>query len=96
MVACGVGVSFRRHQSPFHRHTRPQLDGGKVWRFSAYFNGLLGAGAAAVWLVDPKTKTVTIYGADRKAAILTSTDTLTGGDLLPCFSMPIASLFARL
>ena len=56
----------------------------------------LNAGTAAVWVVDPKTQTVTIYGADRKAAILTSTDTLSGGDLLPGFSVPVADLFARL
>ena len=56
----------------------------------------LNAGTAAVWVVDPKTQTVTIYGADRKAAILTSTDTLSGGDLLPGFSVPVAELFARL
>ena len=31
----------------------------------------LSAGCAGVWVVDPKSQTVTVYGADRKAAILT-------------------------
>jgi Uma2 family endonuclease len=53
----------------------------------------LNAGTAALWIVDPKTETVTIYGPDRKAAMAASTDTLSGGDLLPGFSVPVAELF---
>jgi Uma2 family endonuclease len=53
----------------------------------------LNAGSVAVWIVDPKTQTVTVYGADRKAVMLTSCDVLTGGDLLPGFSTPVAELF---
>ena len=49
--------------------------------------------ARRVWVVDPKTQTVTVYGADRRAAILTSADTLTGGELLPGFSTPVAGIF---
>ena len=53
----------------------------------------LAAGCASVWVVDPKTQTVTVYGADRKAVMLTSADMLTGGDLLPGFSAPVAGIF---
>jgi Uma2 family endonuclease len=53
----------------------------------------LTAGCAAVWIVDPKSQTVTVYGADRRAATLTSGDTLTGGDLLPGFSASVAGIF---
>jgi Uma2 family endonuclease len=53
----------------------------------------LNAGSAAVWVVDPKTRTVMVYGADRRAVMLTSVDVLTGGDLLPGFSTPVAELF---
>jgi Uma2 family endonuclease len=53
----------------------------------------LGAGCALVWVVDPKTKTVTVYGADRRAMMLTSADVLTGGELLPGFSSPVAGIF---
>jgi Uma2 family endonuclease len=53
----------------------------------------LDAGCKAVWVVDPQTQTVTIYGADRKVAIFGSTDALTGGDLLPGFSTPLAAIF---
>ncbi len=54
----------------------------------------LAAGSAAVWVVDPKTKTVTVYGADRRAVMLTSSESISGGDLLPGFSVPVAGVFA--
>jgi Uma2 family endonuclease len=54
----------------------------------------LGAGCWSVWVVDPKTHTVTVYGADRKAIVLKSTDTLTGGDLLPGLDIHVADIFA--
>ena len=53
----------------------------------------LGAGCHAVWVIDPKTCTVTVYHSSRKAMILTATDTLDGGDLLPGFHMPVARIF---
>jgi len=53
----------------------------------------LNAGCTAIWVVDPKTQTVTVYGADRRAVILTSADMLTGSDLLPGFSAPVAGIF---
>jgi Uma2 family endonuclease len=54
----------------------------------------LDAGCRAVWVVDPATRTVTIYRDSREAVILTSTDTLSGGELLPGFSAAVARFFA--
>ena len=48
----------------------------------------LGAGSAAVWVADPKTQTVMVYGADRKA------ESIAGGDLLLGFSASVAGFFA--
>jgi Uma2 family endonuclease len=53
----------------------------------------LGAGCTSVWLVDPKTQTVTVYGVNRWAVIFTSAEMLHGGDLLPGFSTPVAGIF---
>jgi Uma2 family endonuclease len=53
----------------------------------------LDAGCKSVWVVDPKTQTVTVYGADRKVAIFGSADALTGDDLFPGFSTPVAAIF---
>jgi Uma2 family endonuclease len=53
----------------------------------------LNAGCTSVWVVDPKTQTVMVYGADRKAIMFTSADVLTGGELLPGFNSPVAGIF---
>ena len=54
----------------------------------------LAAGCLAVWVVDPKKQTVTVYDNNHTVVRLRSTDTLSGGDLLPGFSVPVADLFA--
>jgi len=53
----------------------------------------LGAGCRAVWVIDPKTRTVTVYDDSRNAVILAATDTLDGGDLLPGFHRLVAEIF---
>jgi Uma2 family endonuclease len=49
-------------------------------------------GVEVVWVVDPETKTVTIYS---KTGVkkLTEKNTLTGGDVLPGFRCKVADLF---
>lgn len=54
----------------------------------------LEAGTALVWLVYPRTQTVTVYRSLTDIEILTSEDTLTGGDLLPGFSVSLKEIFA--
>ena len=54
----------------------------------------LAAGCRSVWVVDPKTQTVSVYRPDRKAIVLKSTDTLTDADLLPGFAAAVAEIFA--
>jgi Uma2 family endonuclease len=54
----------------------------------------LEAGCEAVWVVDPKTRTIAMYRSDGKATILKTTDTLDGGDLLPGLQIPVANVFA--
>jgi Uma2 family endonuclease len=46
-----------------------------------------------VWVVDPKTQTVTVHHPDRRATVLQSTDTLTDVELLPDFSTAVAEIF---
>jgi Uma2 family endonuclease len=49
-------------------------------------------GVEVVWVIDPESKTVTIYS---KTCVkkLTEKDTLTGGDVLPGFRCKVADLF---
>jgi Uma2 family endonuclease len=53
----------------------------------------LGAGSALVWLIYPRTQTATVYRSLTDIEILTIEDTLTGGDLLPGFSVSLKEIF---
>lgn len=53
----------------------------------------LVCGTKLIWIVEPKTRTVTIYRADGSAAILDDSETLDGEDVIPGFLMPLKALF---
>jgi Uma2 family endonuclease len=46
-----------------------------------------------VLVVDPRKRTVHIHTPDGKVQLLTEADELTGGDVLPGFRVPVASIF---
>lgn len=54
----------------------------------------LGAGCRGVWVVDPRTRTVTVYRSPHQAVVLSESETLTDEDLLPGFRLPVAEIFA--
>jgi Uma2 family endonuclease len=53
------------------------------------------SGTRLAWIVDPATRTVAVYvqASDTPAAILTESDVLDGGTVLPGFTMPVSELF---
>ncbi|ABU57795.1 Uma2 family endonuclease [Roseiflexus castenholzii] len=53
----------------------------------------LEAGARMVWIVRPRTRTVTVYHSLRAVQVLRPGDLLDGGDVLPGFAVPVAALF---
>ena len=53
----------------------------------------LQAGVRVVWVVDPNSRTVTIFRPDANAVTLDDTMTIDGGEVLPDFSAPIADFF---
>lgn len=53
----------------------------------------LHAGAVAVWVVNPRRRTVTVYHAGQPPGIRTEAGTLDGETLLPGFALGVASLF---
>jgi Uma2 family endonuclease len=55
----------------------------------------LAAGARAVWVVWPNTRTVTVHRPGRKPHTLREEDTLTGEDILPGFACPVAKVFGK-
>lgn len=54
----------------------------------------LDAGCQAVWVIDPRSRTVTTYGPGGAAQTLRGSDRLTGGDVVPGFEAVAADLFA--
>jgi len=54
----------------------------------------LDAGCRAVWVVDPKTRTVAVHHNRREITVLSDSDTLDGGEIIPGFRVPVADLFA--
>jgi Uma2 family endonuclease len=51
------------------------------------------AGVKLIWVADPRKRTVRAYRSLKNVRVFTARDTLTGGDILPGFSVPVASLF---
>ena len=54
----------------------------------------LEAGAAMVWVVDPKLRAVTVYRPFTDSVTLTAGDTLDGGDVVPGFQIAVSEIFA--
>jgi Uma2 family endonuclease len=55
------------------------------------------AGTRLAWIVDPVHRTVEVYTSpDKPDEMLTAEQTLTGGDVLPGFTLELRALFAEL
>jgi Uma2 family endonuclease len=53
----------------------------------------LDAGCRAVWLVDPRTRTVTVYRSRTQIAVFGVGQQLSGDDVVAGFQMPVAEIF---
>ena len=51
------------------------------------------AGCSLVWIVEPRTRTVTVYRSLSDIALLRESDLLEGGDLIPGFTLTVATIF---
>jgi len=54
----------------------------------------LQAGAGAVWVVDPESRTVVVHERLRDPVVLRDTDLLRGGDVVPLFTLPVRDVFS--
>lgn len=59
-------------------------------KINEYFAG----GARMVWVVNPKSKTVTVYGSPSDASTLDENDMLDGGNVVRGFQIAVAEIFA--
>jgi Uma2 family endonuclease len=56
----------------------------------------LQGGTRQVWIVRPEQRTVTVFSADAPERTFMIDETLDGGDIVPGFTLPLASIFGRL
>jgi Uma2 family endonuclease len=59
---------------------------------SEYF----AAGVRLVWMIDPRTRTATVFTGPEQSTALDESQTLDGGTVLPGFLLPLRELFAEL
>jgi Uma2 family endonuclease len=53
----------------------------------------LDAGCRAVWVADPRTRTVTVYRSRSDIVVLGESETRSDGDLLPNFKLSVSEVF---
>lgn len=67
--------------------------GNRVGELQERVKGYLDAGVRLVWVIDPSSRTATTYRTCGEARLLGAEDALEGGDVLPGFRLPLATLF---
>ena len=53
------------------------------------------AGVRLVWYIDPRTRSARSYTAENQSVEITESESLSGGDVLPGFELPLRELFAE-
>jgi len=53
------------------------------------------AAVRLIWIINPVARTVHVYGANLRGAVLRGEDALDGADVLPGFSCPLREIFAK-
>ena len=66
-----------------------------AWEVDMKVTEYLQAGVRLVWVFYPDTRTVWVSRADGQAARLGASETLSGADVLPGFTCPVADVFPR-
>jgi Uma2 family endonuclease len=65
----------------------------RIYELEEKIDDYLAAGARAVWVVNPKRRTVTVQHPNVSPIVLTESDRLDGGEILPGFSISVAEIF---
>lgn len=60
-------------------------------KLKEYFLG----GVKLVWIIDPEKRTAEVYTAPDKVTAIPADGALDGGEVLPGFTLPLATLFAK-
>jgi Uma2 family endonuclease len=67
-----------------------------AWEIDLKVTEYLQAGVPRLWVFYPDTRTVSVYRPNGQGARLSPTETLSGEDVLPGFTCPVAEVFPRL
>ena len=67
--------------------------GDRAAKIAAKTQTWLTQGARQVWIVDPEKRTIAIHHRDGQVAVLSETDILSGGDLVPGFACRVGEIF---
>jgi Uma2 family endonuclease len=70
-------------------------EGNTPQEMSRKLDDYFGAGVRLVWFVDLRTRTVEVFTGRKSSKRLGEQETLTGGKVLPGFSLPLKELFAE-
>lgn len=54
----------------------------------------LNAGVRMVWVVEPRTRAITVYTPDRDAHVYMEGETIDSGDVLPGFTLSVSDVFS--
>ncbi len=54
----------------------------------------LSSGVRSIWIVEPATKTVTIYRSHQDVIVFTQDQEIEGGDVIPGFRIKVSEIFA--
>lgn len=65
-----------------------------TYEVSRKVDGYLAAGVRLVWVLDPSNRSVAIYRQSGAYSLLSSTEELTGEDVIPGFRCQLSELFA--
>lgn len=66
----------------------------RVSEVLAKVHSWLAVGCRMVWVVDPPTRTVTVYRPQNRVALFGASDSLSGEDVLPGFQLPLVEVFS--
>lgn len=71
-------------------------EGNTPKEMSRKLDDYFDSGVRLVWFVDARKRTVEVFVARQESTVLREHQTLTGGRVLPGFSLPLSELFAEL
>lgn len=58
-------------------------------------NDYFTAGVELVWIIDPATRSAEVYDARNQRRVVSFDESLSGGDVLPGFELPLKQLFEK-